>query len=81
MIVLEELHAVGLRLFDLVGKSVGQALLPAIPPQAPDRNVCATFLTTLHTKFEELYDANHPLKAALEKLATLGTIRIIEGRA
>jgi hypothetical protein len=73
----EELHAAGLRLFDLVG----QAFLPALPPKDADRNVCATFLKTLRTKFEELHDARHPLKVALQKLQTLDTIRIIEGKA
>jgi hypothetical protein len=73
----EELHAAGLRLFDLVG----QAFLPALPPKDADRNACATFLKTLRTKFEELYDARHALKIALEKLQTLETIRIIEGKA
>jgi hypothetical protein len=73
----EELHAAGLRLFDLVE----QAFLPALPPKDADRNACATFLKTLRTKFEELYDARHPLKIALEKLQTLETIRIIEGKA
>lgn len=32
-------------------------------------------------KFEDLYDIEHPLSAALEKLATLEAIRIIEGKA
>jgi hypothetical protein len=73
----EELHAAGLRLFDLVE----QAFLPAIPPKDSDRNVCATFLKTLRTKFEEVHDASHPLKVALQKLQTLDTVRIIEGKA
>jgi hypothetical protein len=73
----EELHAAGLRLFD----KVEQAILPALPPKDADRNVCATFLKTLRTKFEELHDASHPLKVALQKLQTLDTIRLIEGKA
>lgn len=42
----EEVHGAGLRLFD----SVGQAFLPAFPPKDADRNVCATFLTTLSAR-------------------------------
>jgi hypothetical protein len=43
---------------------------------------CETsFLKTLRAKIEELYDAAHPLCQALEKLATLETVRIIEGKA
>ncbi len=73
----DERHAAGLRLFD----SVGQAFLPAIPPKDADKNVCATFLKTLRARFEELADAAHPLRHALEKLSTLETVRIIEGKA
>jgi hypothetical protein len=73
----DELHAAGLRLFD----SVGQAFLPATPEPSADRNVCATFLPTLRAKFEELADAAHPLRRALDHLATLETVRIIEGKA
>ncbi|MBE7537695.1 MAG: Eco57I restriction-modification methylase domain-containing protein [Opitutaceae bacterium] len=76
----EELHAAGLRLFDLVEQSVGQTFLSALPPKDADRNVCATFLKTLRTKFEELHDASHPLKVALQKLQTLETVRSIEGK-
>jgi len=72
----EELHAAGLRLFDLVG----QAFLPAVPPKDADRNVCTTFLKTLRTKFEELHDIEHPLRAALFSLGNLETVRIIEGK-
>ncbi len=31
-------------------------------------------------KFEELYNCDHPLKIALEKLQTMGIVRIIEGK-
>lgn len=37
--------------------------------------------TGLRQKFEELQDAAHPLRQALDKLSTLETVRIIEGRA
>jgi len=76
----EELHAAGLRLFDLVGQNVGQTFLSAVPPKEADRNVCTTFLKTLRTKFEEVHDASHPLKVALQKLSTLDPVRIIEGK-
>jgi len=72
----EELHAAGLRLFEMVG----QAFLPAVPPNLTDKIVCATFLSTLRKKFEEVYDIEHPLRAALDKLQTLETVRIIEGK-
>jgi hypothetical protein len=68
----EELHAVGLRLFDLVAS----ADLPDVTalPEA-DRLPC------LRQKFEELHDGAHPLRIALDKLQTLDTVRIIEGKA
>jgi hypothetical protein len=68
----EELHAAGLRLFDLVAS----AALPDVTalPEA-DR------LPRLRQKFEELHDGAHPLKVALDKLQTLDTVRIIEGKA
>lgn len=48
---------------------------------SPASSSSGIFLKTLRTKFEELYDASHPLKVALQKLHTLDTIRIIEGKA
>jgi hypothetical protein len=68
----EELHAAGLRLFDLVAS----AALPDVTalPEA-DR------LPRLRQKFEELHDGAHPLRIALDKLQTLDTVRIIEGKA
>ncbi|MFN3408988.1 MAG: hypothetical protein ACK45B_08355 [Limisphaerales bacterium] len=84
----EEVHGAGLRLFD----SVAQAILPVFPPnmeqtilsahaegkskEDTDRIVCAT----LRQLFETLHDGAHPLRQALDKLATLETIRIIEGK-
>lgn len=67
----EEVHAAGLRLFDLVT----QARLPDIStlPEL-DR------LTTLRPRFEELYDIEHPLRAALFTLGNLETVRIIESK-
>jgi adenine-specific DNA-methyltransferase len=79
----EELHAAGLRLFDLVA----QAALPGLPSEAPEeRRGDLTQLSdparlkALRTKFEELYDIEHPLRAALFTLGNLETIRIIEGK-
>jgi adenine-specific DNA-methyltransferase len=67
-----EVHEAGLHLFDLVDQS-----------NIPD--VCvvpeSTLLRTLRTKFEELYDGTHPLRIALDKLQTLDTVRIIEGKS
>ena len=68
----EEVHGAGLRLFDLVE----QAKLPNIDTVAQSQR-----LTTLREKFADLYDANHPLRIALDKLQTLDTVRIIEGKA
>jgi hypothetical protein len=76
---LDELHAVrpaGAGLCDLVA----QVTLPDVSalPEA-DR------LSHLRQKFEELHPAGagaaHPLLRALEKLSTLQTIRIIEGKS
>ncbi|MDX9862083.1 MAG: TaqI-like C-terminal specificity domain-containing protein [Rhodospirillales bacterium] len=68
----DEVHAVGLRLFDLVAQA-----------QLPDINAVpeASRLKTLRLKFEELYDGAHPLRIALDKLQTLDTVKIIEGKA
>jgi hypothetical protein len=68
----EELHAAGLRLFDLVA----QADLPDIT-KLPEKDR----LPKLRQKFEELHDGAHPLRIALDKLQTLDTVRIIEGKA
>ncbi|MFQ3671729.1 MAG: hypothetical protein SNJ84_09765 [Verrucomicrobiia bacterium] len=38
-------------------------------------------LATLRKKFEELHNGAHPLRRALDKLQTLETIRILEGKA
>lgn len=38
-------------------------------------------LGTLRKKFEQLHDGAHPLRIALDKLQTLDTVRIIEGKA
>lgn len=68
----DELHAAGLRLFDLAAA----AEFPDVT-QLPE----PARLKTLRAKFEELADAAHPLHRALDKLATLDTICIIEGKA
>ncbi|MDX6765597.1 MAG: TaqI-like C-terminal specificity domain-containing protein [Candidatus Methylacidiphilales bacterium] len=68
----EELHAASLRLFDLVA----QADLPDVT-QIPEQDR----LPKLRQKFEELHDGAHPIRIALDKLQTLDTVRIIEGKA
>jgi adenine-specific DNA-methyltransferase len=68
----EELHGSGLRMFDLVE----QARLPEVD-KIPEKGR----LSTLRKKFEELHDGTHPLRQALDKLQTLETVRIIEGKA
>lgn len=81
----EEVHGAGLRLFDLVEAahlpSVEQTILSvqaeAKGQEDTDKIVCAT----LRRKFEELHDSAHPLRIALDKLQTLDTVRIIEGKA
>ena len=68
----EEVHGAGLGLFDLVEK----AKLPDVNAlDEKDR------LPRLRQKFEELHDGGHPLRIALDKLQTLDTVRIIEGKA
>jgi hypothetical protein len=62
----------GLRLFELVEQA-----------HMPDANTFAAAerLPRLCELFETLYDSNHPLRIALDKLQTLDTVRIIEGKA
>ncbi|HAB16480.1 MAG TPA: hypothetical protein DCE44_08520 [Verrucomicrobiales bacterium] len=68
----EEVHGAGLRLFELVEAA-----------RLPDVNALpeAERLPRLRQKFEELHDGAHPLRIALDKLQTLDTVRIIEGKA
>ena len=66
----DELHGASLHLFDLIEK----AKLPDISSTAESKR-----LHVLREKFEDLYDGNHPLRIALDKLQTLDTVRIIEG--
>ncbi|MEO8951439.1 MAG: hypothetical protein ABI362_05420 [Chthoniobacterales bacterium] len=68
----DEVHGAGLPLFDLV-EAANPPALDAIPE--PQR------LPRLRQLFETLHDGTHPLKIALQKLQTLDTIRIIEGKA
>jgi hypothetical protein len=68
----DELQGVGLHLFDLVEK----AKLPELD-SLPEKDR----LPRLRQKFEELHDGAHPLRIALDKLQTLDTVRIIEGKA
>lgn len=70
----EEVHQAGLQLFVLVEQAgVPDMNLDTIPE--PDR------LRRLRQLFETLYDGTHPLRIALDKLQTLDTVRIIEGKA
>ena len=68
----EEVHGAGLRFFNLVAQA-----------QLPDLNIIpeAQRLPRLRTLFESLHDGAHPLRIALDKLQTLDTVRIIEGKA
>jgi hypothetical protein len=91
-----EVHGAGLRLFDLVAQAALPELLhakarsrkeatsetsssPLLDALASSRDT--SFLQTLRQLFEILHDGAHPLRIALEKLATLDTVRIIEGKA
>ena len=67
-----EVHNAGLTVFDLVT----QASLPAIESAGEtDR------MARIRHAFEKLYDGDHPLRVALDKLQTLDTIRVVEGEA
>jgi len=68
----EEVHGAGLQLFD----AVAEAKLPDIETIPEEER-----LSRLRTLFETLYDSTHPLRIALDKLQTLDTVRIIEGKA
>jgi len=68
----EEVHGAGLHLFD----AVAEAKLPDIETIPEEER-----LSRLRTLFETLYDSTHPLRIALDKLQTLDTVRIIEGKA
>jgi hypothetical protein len=70
----DEVHAAGLWLFDLVGKSGFSGLVPNSIPMP-------NHLQHLRQLFEALHDGAHPLRIALDKLQTLDTVRIIEGKA
>jgi hypothetical protein len=67
----EEVHGAGLGIFDLVEK--------AKPPNI-EKILEKNRLPRLRKLFEELYDGHHPLKRALDKLQTVETVRIIEGK-
>lgn len=69
----DDLHAAGLKFFELVAA----AKLPVVKPDTDDS---AEQIKALRTKFEEIYEPSHPLRAALQKLRTLEPIRIIEGK-
>jgi len=66
-----QLHEAGLRVFD----AVAQAKLPDIESIAEDKRLCR-----LRETFEGTYEGSHPLRIALDKLQTLDTVRIIEGK-
>jgi len=72
----EELYDSGLHIFDLVEA----ADFPGLKGISDDADA-KTKLRLLREKFEETYDLRHPLRAALQKLSTLNTVRIIEGKA
>jgi hypothetical protein len=65
----EELHAAGLRLFDLVAQadlpSVEQTILSASSFINSDKNLCATFLSHLH---QTLNAPSHPIRNRLLRL-------------
>ena len=68
----EEVHGAGLHLFDVFGDAQ-----VADPNNGPE----SSRLKVLRASFERLYDGTHPLRIALDKLQTLDTIRIIEGKS
>ena len=68
----EEVHGAGLKLFDLVES----AKIPDVEKLPETKR-----LAHLRTLFETLHDGIHPLRKALDKLQTLETVRIIEGKA
>jgi len=68
----EDLHARGLRFFDLVT----QANIPDIETMPEPKR-----LDALRKKFEELYDTNHRLRGAIFDLGSLDIVRTIEGKA
>jgi hypothetical protein len=73
----EELHEAGLHLFDLVDA----AQIPDLDALPAAKSDPKQKLRLLREKFEELADLRHPLRAALQKLSTLDSVRIIEGKA
>ena len=68
----EEVHGAGLHLFEVVA----QAKLPHIDMIDSE----SKRFVMLREKFEDVYDGFHPLRIALDKLQTLDTVRIIEGK-
>lgn len=69
----EELHAAGLRFFDLVNN----ANLPALDSLPAAK---AARLQALFDLFQNLQAPGHPLRIALDKLQTLDLVRIIESK-
>ena len=67
----EDIHAAGLRLFDHVAKS-----------HLPDVNSVTEVdqLRIIRDKFEEIFDIDHPLRAALFTLGNVDVVRLIEGK-
>ena len=68
----EELHAAGLRLFDLVAQAQLPDLATVSDPQRLPRQ---------RTHFETVLDGAQPMKIALDQLQTLDPVRIVEGKA
>ncbi len=68
----EEVHESGLRLFDVVAN----AQLPDLVAVAK-----AERLPRSRKFFEDIHDGDHPIRISLDKLQTLDTVRIIEGKS
>lgn len=73
----DELHEAGLHLFDLVES----AQLPDLGALTNSQKDTKQRLRLLREKFEELAELRHPLRAALQKLSTLDSVRIIESKS
>jgi hypothetical protein len=68
----ESLHAAGLYFFRLAEAAQLEPLI---------RAKSATTVAKLHTKFEQLYKPDHPLRKSLFALDSIKEVRIIEGKA
>lgn len=66
-----ELHAAGIKLFDLA-----TAHLPPVLSKVAD----SARLSTIRQIFEKLHEVNHPVSVGLFSLGSVAEVRIIEGR-